>query len=167
MQRPGRCPQCGYPMRYDGRGYRCDFCGFPQTKSPFSNMLRNFERSLRGKMQAVMDKGRVSQYERWTVQYPIARTQATCASCGLRIPYGVNTCPYCMAAQVVARPSPTQSLTLESSVDPNDQQVLDYIVARNGTISLSQAAMDLSMSPDALKSTIERLKTAGLLRPSS
>jgi len=160
LQPPGRCPRCGYPMRYDGRGYRCDFCGFPQNKPPFSNALRNF----REKMQAFMNKGRMNQYERWTVQYPTAGTQTTCASCGLRIPYGVNACPYCMAPQTSPQPVP-QSIA-PSTVNANDQQVLDYIVARNGTISLSQAARDLSMSPDALKSTIERLKMAGLLRPS-
>jgi len=166
LQQPSRCPRCGYPMRYDGRGYRCDFCGFAQNKAPISDALRNFERSFREKMQAFMNKGRVSQYERWTVQYPIAGTQTTCASCGLIIPYGANSCPYCSATQTLSRLIP-QPITTQSTVNPNDQQVLDYIVARNGTISLSQAAMDLSMSPDALKSTIERLKTAGLLRPSS
>jgi DNA-binding IclR family transcriptional regulator len=45
-----------------------------------------------------------------------------------------------------------------------DEQVLDYIAAHNGTISLSQAAQDLSMSHDALRLTIERLKAAGLLQ---
>jgi hypothetical protein len=116
-------------------------------------------------MQGVMNKGGASHYERWVVQYPTAGREAICASCGLRIPYGVNSCPYCMAPQTLPQPAP-QATALPSAVELNDQQVLDYIVARNGTISLSQAARDLSMSPDALKSTIERLKAWGLLKPS-
>jgi DNA-binding MarR family transcriptional regulator len=50
-------------------------------------------------------------------------------------------------------------------IQPGDQQVLDYIATHDGTISLSQAAQDLSMSPGALGLTIERLKAAGFLKP--
>jgi DNA-binding MarR family transcriptional regulator len=50
-------------------------------------------------------------------------------------------------------------------MQPGDQQVLDYIATHEGTISLSQAAQDLSMSPGALGLTIERLKAAGFLKP--
>jgi DNA-binding MarR family transcriptional regulator len=49
-------------------------------------------------------------------------------------------------------------------MQPGDQQVLDYIASHDGTISLSQAAQDLSMSLQALGVTIERLKSAGFLK---
>jgi hypothetical protein len=44
-----------------------------------------------------------------------------------------------------------------------DKRVFDYIVTHNGTISLSQASRDLSLSHDNLQSSIERLKSSGAL----
>jgi len=44
-----------------------------------------------------------------------------------------------------------------------EKAVLDYIIAHNGTISLSQAAQELRLPQDALQSIIERLKEAGFL----
>jgi len=49
-------------------------------------------------------------------------------------------------------------------MQPGDHQVLDYIASHNGTISLSQAAQDLAISPEVLGVTIERLKAAGFLK---
>ena len=160
MQPPRRCPRCGYPLAFDARGYRCEFCGFPQRKPPLLNSIINAGRGLRQKMQAALDKGR-GQY-RVIVQYPVG--QATCSSCGLRMPYGVPVCPYCSAPQRSLQPTPPIAPPMRL-VEAQDQAVLDYIVARNGTISISQAARDLSISQEVLRSTIERLKASGLLRP--
>jgi len=44
-----------------------------------------------------------------------------------------------------------------------EKAVLDYVIAHNGTISLSQAAQELRLPQDALQSILERLKEAGFL----
>ena len=160
MQPPSRCPRCGYPLRYDGRSYRCEFCGFPTRKAPLVDSIRNLERDLRSRVESALNKSRQSQYERMIVQYPYPARQLNCVSCRLRIPYGVQVCPYCGAPQNLAQPSP-----MGATVAGSDQQVLDYISVHNGTISMSQASKDLSISPETLRSTIERLKSLGLLKP--
>jgi predicted ArsR family transcriptional regulator len=71
-------------------------------------------------------------------------------------------CPHCGTPQEV----PQRDLVPQgSSAQPEgiERNVLDYIIAHNGTISLSQAAQDLTVSPDVLQSVIERLKAAGFL----
>jgi DNA-binding MarR family transcriptional regulator len=47
--------------------------------------------------------------------------------------------------------------------DGVEKRVLDYIIAHDGTISLSQAAQDLAVTPTVLQLTIDRLKKVGLL----
>ena len=164
MRGVGRCPRCGYTLTYDGRGYRCDFCGYPSSRRPLMVSLRNLERTLRFKGKSLLERGGREQYQRMIVQYPYAAREQLCVSCGLRIPSRVSNCPYCGATQVVAQASPQASV---NTVAPGagEQQVLDYITAHNGTISMSKAAHDLAMSPNALRFTIERLKAAGLLKP--
>lgn len=163
LQPPSRCPRCGYPLSYDRGGYICQFCGFPRTRSPLLDSIRNLERNVRLRMESLMEKSRARNYERMIVQYPYAMRQQNCVSCKLRIPEGLRTCPYCGAPQTMPQPSQESNLTT-SSLDPLDQQVLDYIAARNGTISISQAARDLSIDPGALRLRLERLKSSGLLR---
>ncbi|MGP8069277.1 MAG: hypothetical protein ACLP5V_05260 [Candidatus Bathyarchaeia archaeon] len=126
--------------------------------------IRNLERNLRSKAQNVLDSGRRDQYQRMTVQNTYPSGQQICGSCGLRIPYGVQTCPYCGTPQRPLQTSPEMRI---NPVGPQigDQRVLDYISAHNGTISISQAAKELSISPEMLRSTIERLKSAGFLKP--
>ena len=171
MQPLGRCPRCGYPLAYDGRGYRCDYCGYPraqQRQQPLMASLRNLERNLRSKAQNILEGGRRDQYQRMIVQNPYASGHQFCGSCGLAIPYGVQTCPYCGTPQRPPQRVPqTNPQPSTNPVGPQtgDQRVLDYISAHNGTISISQTAKELSMSPETLRSTIERLKTAGLLKP--
>ena len=165
MQPPNRCPRCGYPLRYGRGSYRCDSCGFPNSKPPLLDSIRSLERNIKSRVQGFLDKDRGAQYQRMIVQYPYAARQSICSSCGLRLPYGLKICPYCRAVQPTSQiAQPLQPPTF--TVDSADQRVLDYIVARNGTISMSQAARDLSISPDALQSIINRLKSSGFLRPS-
>ena len=164
MQPPTRCPRCGYPLRYSNRGYRCDFCGFPNVKPPLLDSVRRFERNVKAKVQAFMDKNRGPQYQRMIVQYPYAARQFACTSCGIRLPFRMQTCPYCGASQTTHPPAQPPSPT-RFAIDASDQQVLDYIVAHNGTISMSEAAKELSIPPEELRSTIERLKSSGLLKP--
>jgi DNA-binding Lrp family transcriptional regulator len=45
-----------------------------------------------------------------------------------------------------------------------DWKVYDYILAHEGTISMSQASNELSISQETLSATIERLKASGLLK---
>jgi hypothetical protein len=161
LQRSGRCPRCGYPIRYEAGGYRCEFCGFTNIRPPLLGSIRSLERNLRLKVENLVEKSRARQYERMIVQYPYASRQLICSSCGLRIPYGAQVCPYCAAPQNPPQPSREPG----AANIAGDQRVLDYIVAHNGTISISQAAKDLSISPEALRLTIERLKSSGLLKP--
>lgn len=163
MQRTNRCPWCGYPLRYDRGRYVCEFCGFPGVTSPVLNSIRNLERNIRLRMQSLMEKGRTRPYQRMIVQYPYGAGGQVCVSCKLRIPQGLQACPYCGSPQAIPQPHQENKPTT-ATIDPFDQQVLDYIAARNGTISISQAARDLSMAPGALRLRLERLKSTGLLK---
>ena len=109
-----------------------------------------------------MEKSRPRPFEQMTVQYSYAARHQVCGSCKLQFPQGMQNCPYCGAPQ--GTPQPKQEPSQATRIDPFDQQVLDYIAARNGTISISQAAKDLSMEPGALRLRLERLKSSGLLR---
>lgn len=163
LQSRSRCPRCGYPLRYERGGYVCLFCGFPGTKPPVLNSIRNFERNLRSRLQSFMEKARARPYEKMIVQYPHAIRHQICISCKQQFPLGFQTCPYCGAAQGI--PPPRQENPPPTTpIDPFDQQVLDYVAARNGTISISQAAKDLSMEAEVLRLRLERLKSSGLLR---
>src|SRR5208282_3320544 len=164
LQPLGRCPRCGYALTYDSRGYRCEFCGYPRTRQPITTSIRNLERNIRFKVENLLDSGRRDQYQRMSFQYQYAARQQVCNSCGLRIPNGVQACPYCRTPQRITQPAPE---TITNAIPPQtgDQQILDYIAAHNGTISISQAASELSISPESLRLTIERLKSAGFLKP--
>ena len=165
MQQVGRCPRCGYTLRYDRTGYRCDYCGYPNTRESMTTWLRRFERDLHSKVEKFADRQRRQPYPRMAVQYrPNVIRQRLCESCGLRILEAAQTCPYCGAAQSTLQAN-TQQNSPSYAMQPGDQQVLDYIASHQGTISLTQAAQDLSISPATLELTIERLKMAGFLRP--
>ena len=164
LQPIARCPRCGYTLKYDGRGYRCEYCGYPRTRQPLMASIRNLERNIRFRAESLLDSGRRDQYQRMSFQYPYAARQQVCSSCRLRIPNGIQVCPYCGTPQQTPQPT---SETTTNPIPPQtgDQEVLDYIAAHNGTISISQAASELSISPENLRSTIERLKSAGFLNP--
>ncbi len=163
MQPQSRCPRCGYPLRYDRGGYVCGYCGYRSTGAPLLNSIREFERSLRLRMESLRQRSHPKQYESMIIQYPYAASQQACSSCKLRIPPGTLTCPYCGVPQAVPPPR-QESASPAIQVSPIDQRVLDYIAARNGTISISQAARDLSIDAETLRSSLERLKSSGLLR---
>ena len=162
MQASARCPRCGYPLNYNGHAYACGYCGYPRTKPPFSNSLHTLERELRSKVVSMLNKGRRMQFERMTVQYPHPQGPTNCISCGLPISFGSPSCPYCGTTQSNAPPPERSTIP---PINPGDQRVLDYIIAHTGIISNSQASSELSLSPEALKSTIERLTALGLLKP--
>ncbi|HUK51110.1 MAG TPA: hypothetical protein VLV18_08735 [Terriglobales bacterium] len=168
MQSVSRCPRCGYALRYDRTGYRCDFCGYPNTREPMRTRVRRLERDLRAKVENFIEHQRIpQQQQRWIVQFPPYGTrQRQCEFCGLRIPDGTQTCPYCGKPRTVILPPPNPQYpaTNITQMQPGDHQVLDYIASHNGTISLSQAAQDLAISPEVLGVTIERLKAAGFLK---
>ena len=168
MQSVGRCPRCGYTLRYDRVGYRCDFCGYPNTREPMRTRIRRLERDLRTRVENFVEREKTTQQQqRWIVQFPpYGARQRQCEFCGLKIPDGTQMCPYCGKPQTVIMPppSPQYPLTNATQIQPGDQQVLDYIASHDGTISLSQAAQELSLSPQALGVTIERLKAADFLK---
>ncbi len=163
LQRLGRCPRCGYVLTYYGQRYRCNFCGYPGTLQTLKTTVQNFERTLRSKVENLLEGGRRVRFERMAAQYPFADRQQFCGSCGIRIPQGLQNCPYCGALQNLVQTDLPPSASTDM-LQVGDQKVFDYIAAHNGTISLSQGAQDLSVSPDALRLTIERLKAAGLLQ---
>jgi hypothetical protein len=160
LQPVGRCPECGYVLRYDGYGYHCDFCGYKYMQRPWMQRVQDIERTLRGKFQSVLASIMGPRYPQTITYSPVwLRQEHPCVTCGLNLPAGTQRCPRCGAAQIVI---PSTPVTRQEPSTP-DQRVLDYIVVHDGTISLSQAARDLSVSLGELRSTIERLKSAGFL----
>lgn len=157
MQRMGRCPRCGYVLRFDGRQYTCDFCGYPQSQHSLITTVHEVERNLKGKVRGLIDGFRKRQVY---VYYPIA--VRPCVACGVNIPLSVVRCPSCGANQQITQETRT-STTNPVELQGDEKKVFDYIVAHNGTISMSQATQELSISQDILQSSIGRLKSLGLL----
>ena len=160
MQHSGRCPRCGYVLRFDGRGYSCDFCGYPHAHDTLTYELHALSRDLKIKAQSVLERIKRPLSRQVFVYYPVA--VRPCVACGVNIAFGTMRCPTCGAPQEI----PQRDVVPQgSSAHPGgiERNVLDYIIAHNGTISLSQAAQDLTVSPDVLQSVIERLKAAGFL----
>ena len=160
MQRSGRCPRCGYVLRFDGRGYSCDFCGYPRKHSTLTGAFHGLGKELKIKAQGVLEKVKQPLSRQVFVYYPVA--VQPCVSCGLNIALGTARCPNCGTPQQIP---PTTTISQRNSMQPQgvERNVLDYILAHNGTISISQASRELTLSPDDLQSAIERLKAAGFL----
>jgi hypothetical protein len=147
-------------LRFDGRGYGCDFCGYPHAHDTLTYELHALSRDLKIKAQSVLERIKRPLSRQIFVYYPVA--VRPCVSCGVNIAFGTIRCPTCGAPQEI----PQRDVVPQgSSAHPGgiERNVLDYIIAHNGTISLSQAAQDLTVSPDVLQSVIERLKAAGFL----
>jgi len=160
LQRSGRCPRCGYVLRFDGRNYNCDFCGYPRANETFSDAIMGMGKDLKAKAQSLLDKMKLPPSRQVYVYYPVA--VRPCPSCSFNMPVGTLRCPNCGAQQETHQTIPAQSR------EPGQQgvierNVLDYIVSHNGTISISQAARDLAVPQNVLQSTIEQLKAAGFL----
>jgi uncharacterized Zn finger protein (UPF0148 family) len=160
LQRLGRCPRCGYALRFDGRAYVCDFCGYPNAHRPLTAEFNALERDLRAKAQGVVNRIKRQFSRQVYVYYPVA--VQPCISCGLHISVGTVVCPRCGAYQQIPQRDLT-SQVVPAEPEGNEKNVLDYIIAHNGTISLTQAAQDLALPADALQITIQRLKAAGFL----
>ena len=157
MQRLGRCPRCGYVLRFDGRQYRCDFCGYPRTEHPITSAIRNVERNVKDKVQGFVEGFR--RQRQVYVYYPVA--SRACSLCGANVPVSVSRCPSCGTIQPVPQPrQTTPNLAEPSGVD---RKVFDYIVSHEGTISLSQASRDLAIPNEVLQTSIDRLKSSGML----
>lgn len=160
LQPVGRCPRCGYVLRYDGHRYTCDFCGFPNTRRTLKQTMIDLERTLSNRVLNLLEAGRRTAVQHF-ITYPPTPTQGVCAVCGLVFPLGITVCPRCGAKFAAPQPNPPNQAS--SSLEMGDQKVLDYIVAHDGTISLSQASKELALPLDALQQTIERLKAQGFL----
>jgi hypothetical protein len=76
-------------------------------------------------------------------------------------PLGITVCPRCGAKFAAPQPNPPNQAANSPVI--GDQKVFDYIVAHDGTISLSEASKELALPPAALQQTIERLKAEGFL----
>jgi uncharacterized Zn finger protein (UPF0148 family) len=163
LQRPGRCPRCGYALRFDGRAYTCDFCGYPRTHRTLTDEFNELERDLKVKAQGLLARIKRPLSRQVYVYYPVA--VQPCVSCGFHIPVGTVTCPSCGAHQQTSHWAPA-SQTGSAQAEGMEKDVLDYIIVHNGTISLSQASQDLALPPETLQSTIDRLKAAGFLSQS-
>ena len=141
----GRCPRCGYVLRYSRTGYSCDFCGLKGMRSA-SDIIASTENSLRRKLQEFLEPRKPVAYSQ-----PMQRSFQICIFCGKNIPFASITCPLCGKPQTI-------------SLSDQDKRVFDYITAHDGIISISTAAFDLSMSVDQLTASIERLKATGVLK---
>jgi ribosomal protein L37E len=160
LQRSGRCPRCGYVLRFDGRNYSCEFCGFPRTNDTLSHALVGMGKELKAKAQRLLNKMRQPPSRPVYVYYPVA--PHPCASCGFNMPVGTARCPNCGIQQETHQTAstPSRDPTPQVGIERN---VLDYIVSHNGTISISQAARDLALPQHVLQSTIDQLKASGFL----
>ena len=142
---PGRCPRCGYVLRYSKKGYSCDFCGLKGKRST-SSTIASVERNLRRRVQGFLESRRPVVYNQ-----PVQRSFRTCIFCSQNIPFGSIACPACGKTQT-------------TSLNDQDRRVFDYITAHDGTISISTAVLDLSMPIGQLTASIERLKATGVLK---
>jgi hypothetical protein len=160
LQRSGRCPRCGYVLRFDGVGYSCDFCGYPRDFSTVTGAFHGLGKEMKIKAQGLLEKVKRPLSRQVFVYYPVA--VRPCVSCGLNIPLGTARCPNCGTPQQAPL---TSSATEPNFIQPQgaEKRVLDYIIAHNGTISLTQASQELTLSTDDLRSALERLKAAGFL----
>jgi len=139
-----RCPRCGYVIRYGMFGYVCNFCGL-QGKRSLTSMISSLERELKGRVENFV------QTHTYTYSPQNVATQfQSCMFCGFKFPSGNQPCPECGKAQ--------------NSLTRFEEQVFEYISSHNGTISLSKAAQDLSVSLEMLNQAIERLKATGTLK---
>jgi hypothetical protein len=75
----------------------------------------------------------------------------TCDSCGNSVPKGAEFCEKCGAPMAAFVQASTEN------------KVYDYIVKREGVISLSEASTALGISVEQLKQITERLKREGRL----
>lgn len=145
MARRDRCPRCGYVLKLSGVTYFCNFCGL-RGKLPLSSILSSLENTLRGRIENFLQTQKSINYQntRTTLQ--------PCIFCGLSFPAGYRVCPRCGRTP--------------DYLTPLERRVFDYISAHDGTISMSQATRDLSVSPELLSQVIERLKALGILKQS-
>jgi hypothetical protein len=111
-----------------------------------SSIIASLERSLRRRVQDFLEPRRPIIYNQ-----PVQRSYQVCIHCGLNIPFGSMNCAACGKPQTIG-------------LSDQDRRVFDYIKAHDGTISISNAALDLSMPVDQLTASIERLKATGVLR---
>jgi len=160
LQRSGRCPRCGYALRFDGRVFTCDFCGYPRTRSGVTEALQGLERNLKNKTHGLAEMMRRTTSRQVFVYYPVA--VRPCTGCGVNLPLGTIRCPNCGMVQETPHPP---SISPQNALPPQgfEKSVLDYVIAHNGTISLSQAAQELRLPQDVLQSILQRLKEAGFL----
>jgi len=156
----GRCPRCGYVLRYDGYKLKCDFCGYLQPRTTLSRTIRDAERALRLKFNSLIENLARPRGQPNALYYvsPL-RFQRPCRVCGTNLPLGARNCPNC--GTLLAETPVVQQA--DSGLQVRDQRVMDYITSHDGTISLSKASEELSMSVDALKLSIDRLKATGFI----
>lgn len=163
MQSTTRCPRCGYVLTYNGSAYYCNFCGYPRTQETLTPMLHSLEKKVNDRIQRFLAelKPRMALQPNY---YPVNVIMQPCTNCGFSFPKMAQICPSCGTQRAIIAQTTSPSSTTESY--DLDRRVFDYISAREGTISLSQAAQDLAITQATLLRSIERLKTGGFLSQS-
>jgi len=112
--------------------------------------LRRLAMSLRSGLKGLKAKAP-------STALPSAKPSMPCQKCGAKISSSAEYCQKCGAAQTPRRIAPT------IDVEALDKRVFDYIVERDGEISLTQASKKLGVSVDEIRRSTERLKKKGLL----
>lgn len=163
MQSTTRCPRCGYLLTFSGSVYYCSFCGYPRTHEPLTLTLHSLEKKVSNRFQRFLAelKPRRPPQPSYT---PVNVIMQPCIYCGFSFPKMAQVCPSCGKQRAIV-PQETRVISPTETQDL-DRRVLDYISARGGTISLSQAAQDLAITQATLLTSIERLKTGGFLSQS-
>lgn len=140
-----RCPRCGYVLRYNTFNFYCDFCRLRGPRS-ISNIISSVEKDLKERIHHFIQTQSYPNYGHSNTQLQ------SCMFCGFTYPSGNQACSQCGKTQ--------------TKLTAFEEQVLQYVSSHGGTISLSQAASDLSASVEPVSQAIERLKVMGILTQS-
>lgn len=162
-----------------------------------SSFLLHIKTRIRSTVEVLVEApARIPQRFTTHYPYPdLKHHRKLCVECVCFLPLTVNECPYCGTKQTQADTETTEKtvIKIKQQTDPDviDQKVYDYIVAHNGRISPSKTIKDLALHENiersypemaisrslsrlmrygslyALKMSIERLKSLGLLSQKS
>lgn len=78
-----------------------------------------------------------------------------CTGCGKQVQQGWKRCPFCKTPLIKSKP--------KEDADSIETKIYNYILAHNGTIKISQCALELNISKEQIKNTLKTLEEKGKL----
>lgn len=98
----------------------------------------------------------ISSHPSFPSQHALQEKQTFCSTCGAVILENSSYCIQCGQKVIDVGNRATYH-----DLSRLDARVYDYIVQRNGEISLSKACEELELSPEQIQASFDRLKRAG------